>query len=97
MKTKLVKRILAPLSGRLCVSPNGCHNGDQAGYGRRKTSRDLGDADNPNRLRRSRDKELPVTNRIRGGRHGVVVEQRYSGSVDEGERRRVAPSDGQDL
>src|SRR5438128_8944393 len=90
MKTKLVKRILAPLSGRLCVSPNGCHNGDQAGYGRRKTSRDLGDADNPNRLRRSRDKELPVTNRIRGGRHGGGVKRRDTAGSEDAWRRCLA-------
>ena len=33
-------------------------------------SRDLGDANNSKRLRRSRDKEFSDTNRIRGGRHG---------------------------
>src|SRR6059058_6524541 len=79
------------LSGRLCVTHHGCRNGVRAGHARRNTSRDVADANNSNRLRRSRDKELPVTNRIRGGRHRSGVERGDTAGPEDPWRRCLAP------
>ena len=91
MKTKLVNSIMAPLVVACALTHHGCRRGGRAGHARRKTSRDLGDADNSKRLRRSRDKELPDTNRIRGGRHGDRVERRDTAGSEDAGIRCLAP------
>src|SRR5947199_1165877 len=79
------------LTGGLCVSHHGRPNGGRAGHNRWNTSRDLGHADKFNRLRRSRDKELPVTGRIHGGRHGGRIERGDTAGSEDAWRRYLEP------
>ena len=94
MKTKLVKSIMAPY-GLPCLSHDGCRNGsradDRAGDGRRKASRDLGHADNSDRLPRSRAEEFSVPGNIHGGTHGDGVERGDTAGSEDAWRRCLAP------
>ena len=104
MKTRLIKSTIdLPLLLRLCVGHPGCRCTGPANRAGRRTSRDLRGTiggrlqgtwetqNNSDRLRRSRDKELPVTTGIRGGRHGGGVNRRDTAGSEDAWIRGLAP------
>src|SRR6059058_2892129 len=90
MKTKLVKSMMAPLvvacASLTMVVATATGQGTQGGtlqgtWDMRITLTDC----------RSRDKEFPVTNRIRGGRHGSGVERGDTAGPEDAWRRCLEP------